>query len=76
MDILFIDVVMMAVFGGLLWEMGRFFIYDNRWIVSYNPYLTRWFEDHVIFKVCAIVKAVKDTSIYEGGAVAALQFAI
>ena len=32
---------------------------DNRYVVSYNPYLLTKFNCHIIFEVCTTVKSVK-----------------
>ncbi|WVZ82899.1 hypothetical protein U9M48_030106 [Paspalum notatum var. saurae] len=32
---------------------------DNRWVVSYNPFLLRYFNCHINIKVCSSIKAVK-----------------
>ena len=47
---------------------GRVFTFDNRWVVPYNPYLTRRYEAHINVEVCATVKAVKyiHKYIYKG----------
>jgi hypothetical protein len=35
------------------------FIFDNRWVVLYNPYLTMQYECHINFEVCSSITAVK-----------------
>lgn len=42
---------------------------DNRWVVLYNPYLTKRYKAHINVKVCASVQAVKyiHKYIYKGG---------
>ena len=32
---------------------------DNRWVVPYNPYLTRRFEAHINVQVCTSIRVVK-----------------
>jgi hypothetical protein len=34
-------------------------IYDNRWIVSYNPHLIRRYKTYINVKVCITVQAIK-----------------
>jgi hypothetical protein len=38
---------------------NREFTFDNRWMISYNSYLTRRYQTHINVEVCAIVKIVK-----------------
>lgn len=48
---------------------GQVFTFNNRWVVPYNPYLSRRYEAHVNVEVCAIVKAIKyfhNKYIYKG----------
>ena len=58
--------------NGQTWDAtlkrGRDFTFDNRWVVPYNPYLTRRYEAHINVEVCATVKAVKyiHKYIYKG----------
>jgi hypothetical protein len=44
------------------------FVYDNRWVVPHNPYLTAKYGCHINVEVCASVKAVKyiHKYIYKG----------
>lgn len=57
---------------GRTWDVilkgGQVFTFDNRWVVPYNPYLSRLYEAHVNVEVCATVKAVKyiHKYIYKG----------
>jgi hypothetical protein len=34
-------------------------MYDNRWIVSYNPYLIRRYKTYINVEICITVQAVK-----------------
>lgn len=47
---------------------NRIFIIDNRWVVPYNPYLTRHFGAYINIEVCSSVQAIKyiDKYIYKG----------
>lgn len=57
---------------GRTWDVtlkrSQIFTFDNRWVVPYNPYLTRRYEAHINVEVCATVKAVKyiHKYIYKG----------
>ena len=44
------------------------FVYDNRWVVPYNPYLTWRYKAHINIEVCASVQAIKyiHKYIYKG----------
>jgi len=44
------------------------FVYDNRWVVPYNPYLTWRYQAHINVEVCASVQAIKyiHKYIYKG----------
>ena len=48
---------------------------DNRWIVPYNPYLTRHFGSHINVEVCSSVQAIKyiHKFIYKGSDRAIIQ---
>jgi hypothetical protein len=35
------------------------FVFDNRWVVPYNPYLTMWYQCHINVEVCSSITAVK-----------------
>ncbi len=35
------------------------FVFDNRWVVPYNPYLTMWYKCHINVEVCSSITAVK-----------------
>jgi hypothetical protein len=35
------------------------FVYDNRWVVPHNPYLTKMFNAHINVKVSADIQSVK-----------------
>jgi hypothetical protein len=35
------------------------FVFDNRWVVPYNPYLTMRYQCHINVKVCNSITAVK-----------------
>jgi len=35
------------------------FVFDNRWVVSYNPYLTMRYKCHINVEVCSSIMAVK-----------------
>ncbi len=35
------------------------FVFDNRWVVSYNPYLTMWYQCHINVEVCSSITAMK-----------------
>ncbi len=41
---------------------------NNRWIVSYNPFLTRFLKAHVNIEVCVTISAIKyiNKYIYKG----------
>ena len=64
---------------GRTWEVpmsgGRVFRCDNRWVVPYNPYLSRKYEAHINVELCATVKAVKyiHKYIYKGADRATVQ---
>jgi hypothetical protein len=47
---------------------GREVELDNRWIVPYNPYLTKRYKAHINVEVCGSVKAIKyiHKYIYKG----------
>jgi transcriptional regulator len=38
--------------------LGRF-VFDNRWVVPHNPYLTRKFNAHINVEVSAGIRSVK-----------------
>lgn len=40
-------------------KRGRDITFDNRWVVPYNPYLTRKYEAHINVELCSSVGAVK-----------------
>lgn len=40
-------------------DRNQKFTIDNRWIVPYNPYLTRHFKAHINVEVCSSVQAIK-----------------
>jgi hypothetical protein len=40
------------------------FVFDNRWVVPYNPYLTMWYQCHINVEVCSSITAVK--YLYKG----------
>jgi hypothetical protein len=48
---------------------GRTVTIDNRWVVPYNPYLTRRYKCHVNLEVCSSIKVIKYLYkyIYKGG---------
>jgi len=48
---------------------------DNRWVVFYNPFLTRLFKIYVNVEVCATVSAIKyiNKYIYKGHDKATMQ---
>ena len=52
----------------LLGRAGETVDLDNRWIVPYNPYLSRKYRAHINVEVCASVRAVKyiHKYIYKG----------
>jgi hypothetical protein len=35
------------------------FVFDNRWVVPYNPYLTMRYQCHINVEVCSSITAVK-----------------
>ncbi len=35
------------------------FVFDNRWVVPYNPYLTMRYQCHINVKVCSSITVVK-----------------
>ncbi len=35
------------------------FVFDNRWVVPYNPYLTMWYQCHINVEVCSSITVVK-----------------
>ncbi len=35
------------------------FVFNNRWVVSYNPYLTMQYKCHINVEVCSSITAVK-----------------
>ncbi len=35
------------------------FVFDNRWVVPYNPYLTMWYQCHINVEVCSSITTVK-----------------
>jgi hypothetical protein len=35
------------------------FVFDNRWVVPYNPYLTMRYKCHINVEVCSSITAVK-----------------
>jgi hypothetical protein len=35
------------------------FVFDNRWVVPYNPYLTMRYQCHINVEVCNSITAVK-----------------
>jgi hypothetical protein len=35
------------------------FVFDNRWDVPYNPYLTMWYQCHINVEVCNSITVVK-----------------
>ena len=40
---------------------------DNRWVILYNPYLTRYFGAYINIEICSSVQAIKyiHKSIYK-----------
>jgi hypothetical protein len=40
------------------------FVFDNRWVVPYNPYLTMRYQCHINVEVCNSIMAVK--YLYKG----------
>ncbi len=40
------------------------FVFDNRWVVPYNPYLTMRYQCHINVEVCSSIMAVK--YLYKG----------
>ena len=38
---------------------GRSVTIDNRWVVPYNPYLTRRYKCHINMEVCSSIKVIK-----------------
>ena len=47
---------------------GQQFLFDNRWVIPYNAYLTRRYKAHINVEVCASIQAVKyiHKYIYKG----------
>lgn len=43
-------------------------LYDNRWVIPYNPYLTRLLKAHINVEICSTVRAIKyiHKYIYKG----------
>jgi hypothetical protein len=35
------------------------FVFDNHWVVSYNPYLTMRYQCHINVEVCSSIMAMK-----------------
>jgi len=35
------------------------FVFDNRWVVPYNPYMTMWYQCHINVEVCNSITALK-----------------
>jgi hypothetical protein len=35
------------------------FVFDNRWVISYNPYLTMQYQCHINVEVCSSIMAMK-----------------
>ena len=56
-------------------DRNRKFTIDNRWVVPYNPYLTRYFKAHINVEVCSSVQAIKYIYkyIYKGSDCATIQ---
>ena len=56
-------------------DRNRKFTMDNRWVVPYNPYLTRHFGAHINVEVCSSVQAIKyiHKFIYKGSDRAIIQ---
>jgi hypothetical protein len=52
-------------------------MYDNRWIVPYNPYLIRRYKAHINVEICTIVQAIKyiHKYVYKGRDKATLKIA-
>ena len=48
---------------------------DNRWVVPYNPYLTRHFKANINIEICSSVQAIKyiHKYIYKGSDCATIQ---
>lgn len=40
-------------------KFKKVFMYDNRWIVSYNPFLSKNYNVHINVEIASTVKAVK-----------------
>ncbi|CEG83126.1 hypothetical protein RMATCC62417_17098 [Rhizopus microsporus] len=49
-------------------RVGAEFVMDNRWVVPYNPYLTKKYKTHINFEVYTGVEAVKyiNKYVYKG----------
>jgi hypothetical protein len=43
----------------VLFFEDRTFVFDNRWIVSYNSYLSLRYKIHINVKICTIVKIIQ-----------------
>ena len=56
-------------------DRNRKFTMDNRWVVPYNPFLTRHFGAHINVEVCSSVQAIKyiHKYIYKGSDRATIQ---
>lgn len=54
---------------------GQEVLLDNRWVVPYNPYLSRKYQAHINMELCASVKAIKyiHKYVYKGNDIATVQ---
>jgi hypothetical protein len=52
-------------------------MYDNRWIVPYNPHLIRRYKAHINVEICTTVQAIKyiHKYVYKGRDKATLEIA-
>jgi hypothetical protein len=47
------------IMNGVNVQWGDEGMYDNRWIVPYNPYLIRRYKAHINVEICTTVQAIK-----------------